>query len=131
MPAAGLDCSHPSLLVGPMAQLVQTLLPESLARDILIPMATGITILDPTNESKPATRQLLARPASIKGLTIGLLDISKPRGNLFLNRIEELLTERGAKVLRYSKPTFTKPAPVDLRQEIATQCNLVIEALAD
>jgi hypothetical protein len=42
-----------------------------------------------------------------------------------------LLTERGAKVLRFSKPTFTKPAPVDLRQEIATQCNLVIEALAD
>jgi len=94
-------------------------------------MATGITILDPTNESKPATRQTLARPTSVKGLTIGLLDISKPRGNLFLNRIEELLTERGAKVLRYSKPTFTKPAPVDLRQEIATQCNLVIEALAD
>ena len=51
-------------------------------------MASGITILDPTNESKPATRQLLARPSSIKGLTIGLLDISKPRGNLFLNRIE-------------------------------------------
>ena len=94
-------------------------------------MATGITILDPTNESTPAARQLLARPASIKGLTVGLLDISKPRGNVFLNRIEELLTERGATVLRFSKPTFTKPAPVDLRQEIATQCNLVIEALAD
>jgi hypothetical protein len=94
-------------------------------------MASHLTILDPTNESKPATRQLLERPADIKGLTIGLLDISKPRGNIFLNRIEELLTERGAKVLRFAKPTFTKPAPVDLRQEIATQCNLVIEALAD
>ena len=94
-------------------------------------MATDITILDPTNESKPATRQLLERPASVMGLTVGLLDISKPRGNVFLNRIEELLTDRGAKVLRFSKPTFTKPAPVDLRQEIATQCNVVIEALAD
>lgn len=91
----------------------------------------GITVLDPTNESSPASRQLLARPTSIAGLTVGLLDISKPRGDVFLNRIEELLSERGAKVLRYKKPTFTKPAPVDLRHEIATQCNLVIEALAD
>ena len=37
----------------------------------------------------------------------------------------------GATVLRYKKPTFTKPAPVDLRHEIATHCQLVIEALAD
>ena len=37
----------------------------------------------------------------------------------------------GANVRRYQKPTFTKPAPVDLRHEIATQCDLVIEALAD
>jgi len=90
-----------------------------------------LTILDPTSESRPARRELLARPASIDGLTIGLLDIRKPRGDVFLNRLEELLTERGARVLRYAKPTFTKPAPADLRHEIASQCNLVIEALAD
>jgi len=94
-------------------------------------MATGLTILDPTSESNPSTRQLLGRPADIKGHTIALLDISKPRGNVFLDRIEELLTERGAHVKRFAKPTFTKPAPVDLRHEIATQCTLVIEALAD
>ena len=48
-------------------------------------MASGLTILDPTSESNPSTRQLLARPADIKGHTIALLDISKPRGNVFLN----------------------------------------------
>lgn len=90
-----------------------------------------LTILDPTSESRPARRELLARPASVDGLTIGLLDIRKPRGDVFLNRIEQLLTERGARVLRFAKPTFTKPAPADLRHEIASQCNLVIEALAD
>lgn len=90
-----------------------------------------LTILDPTSESKPARRTLLARPGSIDGMTIGLLDIRKPRGDVFLDRIEQLLTERGARVLRYAKPTFTKPAPADLRHEIASQCNLVIEALAD
>lgn len=88
-------------------------------------------VLDPTSERTVAERQRLERPASIAGKTIGLLDIAKPRGNIFLDQLERRLTDAGAKVLRFSKPTFTKPAPVDLRHEIATQCELVIEALAD
>ena len=32
---------------------------------------------------------------------------------------------------RFKKPTFTKPAPVDLRHEIAVECDAVVEALAD
>jgi hypothetical protein len=90
-----------------------------------------VRLLDPTSERSPAKRERLARPDSISGKTIGLLDISKARGDVFLNRIESLLAERGATVKRFSKPTFTRVAPIDLRQEISTQCNLVIEALAD
>jgi hypothetical protein len=88
-------------------------------------------LLDPTGERTVLERQLLTRPARLDGLTVGLLDISKPRGDVFLDRIEERLTTLGANVERYRKPTFTKPAPVDLRHEIATTCNVVIEALAD
>ncbi len=88
-------------------------------------------VLDPTGEQQVAERQLLPRPTSIDGLRVGLLDISKPRGDVFLDRLESRLTAAGASVQRYRKPTFTKPAPVDLRHEIATQCDLVIEALAD
>ena len=88
-------------------------------------------VLDPTGERAAAERQRLDRPASLDGLTVGLLDISKPRGDVFLDRIEERLRERGLNVERYKKPTFTKPAPVDLRHEIATKCDVVIEALAD
>lgn len=89
------------------------------------------TILDPTNERQVATRQLVSRPPTLDGLTVGLLDISKARGDIFLDRLEKRLTEIGARVKRYRKPTFTKPAPIDLRHEIATTCNVVIEALAD
>ena len=92
---------------------------------------TARTILDPTGERSVAERARLARPASLDGLTVGLLDISKPRGDVFLDRIEERLTGIGANVKRYRKPTFSKPAPVDLRHEIATNCQVVIEALAD
>jgi len=88
-------------------------------------------LLDPTAERMVETRQRLSRPDSINGLRVGLLDISKPRGDLFLDRLEKRLTEVGANVLRFKKPTFTKPAPVDLRHEIATKCEVVIEALAD
>jgi hypothetical protein len=92
---------------------------------------TTRTILDPTGERSVAERARLARPATLDGLTVGLLDISKPRGDVFLDRLEERLTGIGATVKRFRKPTFTKPAPVDLRHEIATECEVVIEALAD
>ena len=88
-------------------------------------------LLDPTGELRPPTRTLVARPSSLDGKTIGLLDISKARGNVFLDRLQQRLLERGWRVKRFAKPTFTKPAPIDLRQEISTTCDVVIEALAD
>ncbi len=88
-------------------------------------------LLDPTSERELPIRARLPRLADLSGVTVGLLDISKARGDLFLNRLAELLEERGATIKRYAKPTFTKPAPTDLRQQIASECGAVIEALAD
>jgi hypothetical protein len=90
-------------------------------------------LLDPTGERRPTERLRAARPASLEGLTVGLLDISKPRGDVFLSTLESLLATRmpNLRAVRYRKPTFAKVAPVDLRHEIATKCDLVIEALAD
>jgi hypothetical protein len=89
------------------------------------------TVLDPTGERRTAARQLLPRPTSLRGRTVGLLDISKARGDVVLDRLAELLAADGAVVRRYRKPTFARTAPVDLRHEIAEQCEVVIEALAD
>lgn len=89
------------------------------------------TVLDPTAGQTPEIRERVTRPESLAGLTVGLLDISKPRGDVFLDRVEQHLTRLGATVERYRKPTFAKPAPADLRHRIATQCDAVIEALAD
>jgi hypothetical protein len=89
-------------------------------------------ILDPTDERTPIRRALTPRPLAISG-TVGLLDISKPRGNVLIDQLEVRLRERlpGVKFKRYSKPTFTKPAPADLRRQILEECGFVIEALAD
>ena len=88
-------------------------------------------VLDPTGERQPAERVRLPRPSTLAGVTVGLLDISKPRGDVFLDRLAMRLAERGLRVERFSKPTYTKPAPLDLRHRIATTCHVVIEALAD
>ncbi len=90
-----------------------------------------LTVLDPTAGKEASAVPAANRLTGVDGMTVGLLDITKPRGDIFLDRLEELLTERGASVTRYAKPTFSKPAPVDLRHEIATSCDAVIEALAD
>lgn len=88
-------------------------------------------LLDPTSERTPRTRPRAPRLATLAGRTIALLDIRKPLGDAFLDRIADRLREQGATVQRFTKPTFTKPAPIDLRHEIATRCDAVIEALAD
>lgn len=88
-------------------------------------------LLDPTGETAPARRQPLGKPQSLAGLTLGLLDISKSRGDVFLERLEALFKAEGVTTRRYKKPTFTKPAPVSLLQEIAGECDVVVEALAD
>jgi hypothetical protein len=68
----------------------------------------------------------------LNGKTIALLDISKPGGNIFLDRIEHLLKERHgvANIIREIKPTFAKPAPPGVIDKIRG-ADAAIEALAD
>lgn len=88
--------------------------------------------LDPT-DSVAVPRKTALRPASLDGKVVTLLDISKAKGDHLLNRVEELLRERAKPkaILRRRKPTFARPAPDELRQEILAESDLVIEALAD
>jgi hypothetical protein len=66
-------------------------------------------LLDPTAEQSPALRPRLPRP----------------------QRLDERLRQRGLVVKRYRKPTNTRPAPLPLRQQIATETDIVIEGLSD
>ena len=88
--------------------------------------------LDPT-DSVAVPRQTARRPASLDGKTVTLLDISKAKGDHLLDRIEELLRERARPkaIVRRKKPTFARPAPDALRQEIVGATDVLIEALAD
>ena len=88
-------------------------------------------ILDEGERWFAYNRQPRRNDHRLDGLTIGLLDIAKARGDVFLDRLDERLRERGLAVKRYKKPTNTRPAPLPLQQQIATEVNLVIEGLSD
>jgi hypothetical protein len=94
-------------------------------------MSNAFTMRDPTGEAASVQRERLKPPPSLDGLTIGLLDIGKTRSDEFLDSVDKLLTARGHTVRRYAKPTNAKPAPITVVQSIATECDVVIEALAD
>ena len=93
-----------------------------------------VTLINPRAEVARERQGAAARLASLEGRTVGLLDISKPGGSFFLDHLEHLLTDgRGVgRVVRETKPTFTKPAPDDVIERlISAKCDVVIEALAD
>lgn len=90
----------------------------------------AVEILDPTAE-RESTERPLAPPLDDGPKRIALLDIRKPRGDVLLDAVERELVAAGHEVERAFKPTFTKPAPPDVRREIAERCDAVIEALAD
>ena len=50
-------------------------------------------ILDPTDERVPVARQVTPRNGAITG-SVALLDISKPRGNVLLDRLAEQLGQQ-------------------------------------
>ena len=94
-------------------------------------MTETVVLLNPTAETSPVEQPRLPRKPSLEGLTVGLLDINKVRGDVFLDRLEELFAARGNTVNRYAKERFNLLARPELKQEIRENCDIVVEGLAD
>ena len=93
-----------------------------------------ITFVNPLDETPRVPGKPAPRLNSLTGKTIGLLDISKAGGSVFLDHLESLLRQRYgvAGIVRAIKPTFTKPAPdAVIDKLLQAKCDVVIEALAD
>lgn len=90
------------------------------------------TLVNPLDERSREAQSAAPRLDTLEGKTLALLDISKPKGKEFLDRLQLLLEERYgvAKIVRETKPTYTKPAPGALLEKLAF-VDGVIEALAD
>jgi hypothetical protein len=87
--------------------------------------------VSPFDDRVRPDQPLAPRPASLAGLMVTLLDIRKNRGAEFLDRIEKLLQQAGATTTRTAKEIFSKPAALDLIEQITQVSDAVVEALAD
>jgi hypothetical protein len=89
-------------------------------------------LVDPRDNAPVARAPVAARLDALAGKRIALLDISKNKGSVFLDRIADRLAGQSVEVVRFVKPTFTKPAPGGLLDRLrAGHLDAVIEALAD
>lgn len=89
---------------------------------------------DPTGMGEQGADTTLApRPAGLRGLTIGLLDNTKANASLLLTGIADELVRRyeAGEPRMYVKDYFGTPAPPDLIEKIAKECDFVITAIGD
>jgi hypothetical protein len=96
-------------------------------------MDSKLVMRDPTAETSPILRERkrLAEGTRLDQLTVALFDIGKTRGDEFMARMQQLLTQRQIAVRRYRKPTNTRTAPVELLQRVAAECQAVVVGLSD
>ena len=86
-----------------------------------------IELHDPRGSRETPSVRLATRPRSLHGLTIGLLENGKENADALLDRTAERLTERGATIVRARKPSFSRPAPLEVIDSLA-HCAAVIAA---
>lgn len=89
------------------------------------------TLLDPTGEHEVAARAQSPRPASLDAIAVGVLDIGKPRGDVFMKRVAERLEARGISVKRYAKPGPSRVAVLETRQRMRAETQAAVIGLAD
>ena len=87
--------------------------------------------VSPFDERSRAAEPLAPRRADLSGARVALLDITKRRGDEFLDRVEELLHAQGAETFRVVKEIFSKPASPEIIRRIANRGDLAVEGLAD
>ena len=90
-------------------------------------------LYDPTAPPTATRAPLATRVTGLQGKVIGMLDISKPKGIYFLDRLAQGLQQehQPRDIIRVMKPTYARPAPEEVRKTLEQQCDVVIEALAD
>jgi hypothetical protein len=69
-----------------------------------------VDYVSPFDERSRVAEPLAPRRPDLSGARVALLDITKRRGDEFLDRVEELLHGSGAETFRVVKEIFSKPA---------------------
>ena len=92
-------------------------------------------ILDPTIRvpGVPATARRAPRPASLAGVSVGLLANGKSNGMVLLDRIADRLRERRGigEIVRLAKTNASVSLTEEQAEPLLKQCAVVITAIGD
>lgn len=97
-------------------------------------MAGPEKVLDPTGgDSTTSDTTLAPRPASLRGLTVGLLENAKPNSAAVLTSVaRELERQHGLKTsVMFRKSYFGTPAEESLIQQILRNCDFALAGIGD
>lgn len=90
----------------------------------------SVMIVNPQGVRLVQHKSLAARPASVAGLTVGLLDNNKPAADVLLKSIGAALVELGAAGVVYRQKSH--PAgPSPYIEELAGSVDVAVSALGD
>ncbi len=92
-------------------------------------------LLDPTGEGDLGTNTSLAqpRPQSLAGLTVGLLENTKPNAAVLLHAVgRELQDKYGVREVRmFRKGYFGTPVEESVVQQMLHNCDFAVAAIGD
>ena len=93
----------------------------------------AVQIFDPTTEVTERTIAYARRPASLKGLRVGLVDNTKHNSDALLLRIAGILErEHGATSHVIRKKTSAGVAPhAEIIEEYKSSCDVVVAGVGD
>ena len=93
----------------------------------------GIPVMDPRGATPSTSVPMALRPPNLDGVILGLVDNTKINAGKLLDRLSYLLEEEApdARIVRFSKPDATRPAPPDLVKQITEECDAAVLAIGD
>jgi hypothetical protein len=92
-------------------------------------------ILDPTGTTAKSTAKsapMASRPASLRGMRVGLLINTKQNARPFLQEVGRLLREKyGVTLTERTKVNFAVPEPEDVVKELAAAADVIVTGVGD
>lgn len=91
------------------------------------------TVLHPAAEDVAQKHRPAPRLASLQGTTVGLIDNHKRNVNVYLEELGQLLQAHYgvARVVTYRKISQSMPTPDEVLDQLASECDAIIHAVAD
>ena len=96
-------------------------------------MTTMLEVFDPTVEPIPAHGVIAKRPDTLDGTVVGLLANGKRNADLLLEMVHDVLADQFEfkTVVTRNKGNASRPCPIDIIEDLANQCDVVITGNGD